>query len=252
MDGAKRIFLTGMALLLFILGLIFCLYPAIYGSEAERNAQQAVTIFRQQPDSAVPPQPAEAEKSACEEARAHLALWDAVCAYNARIWEERQASLDSAEAYAVPSFILSDFHLDSEVFAVLSIPKLALEMPVYLGASSRHMEIGAAHLTGTSLPVGGTNTNCVIAAHRGWGSADYFRRLPELQPGDTVTISNLWETLTYTVTETKIIAPNDVESILIQKNEDLLTLLTCCSVAGIGKQRYLVLCTRNSDERSAP
>jgi sortase A len=106
------------------------------------------------------------------------------------------------------------------------------------------MAKGAAHLSQTSLPVGGMNTNCVIAGHRGYSGAAFFRYVPELKPGDEVIISNLWETMTYVVTETKIIMPNEVDQILIQEGRDMITLLTCHPYASGGKQRYLVFCDR--------
>jgi len=65
-----------------------------------------------------------------------------------------------------------------------------------------------------------------------------------LEMGDEVTITNLWGTLTYVVTEIKIINPNDVNAILIQKDRDMITLLTCHPYASGGKYRYLVFCER--------
>ena len=65
-----------------------------------------------------------------------------------------------------------------------------------------------------------------------------------MQIGDTVTVTNLWEELTYRVSEIKIIYPNEVEEILIQSGRELLTLLTCHPYASGGKQRYLVICER--------
>lgn len=59
--------------------------------------------------------------------------------------------------------------LESEVFAVISIPALELEMPVFLGANYRHMADGAALLGQTSIPIGGKNTNCIIAGPSGMG-----------------------------------------------------------------------------------
>ena len=131
------------------------------------------------------------------------------------------------------------------MYGVISIPKLDIEMPLYLGATYQHLADGAAHLSQTSLPIGGNNTNCVIAGHRGWKGASYFRYITELKPGDEVTITNLWGTLRYTVTETKIIAPNDIEEILIREGQELLTLLTCHPYASGGKYRYVVYCERN-------
>ena len=74
----------------------------------------------------------------------------------------------------------------------------------------------------------------VIAGHRGWRGADYFRHIDRLQVGDTVTLTNLWETLTYTVADIQIIQPHEVDKIKIQQGCDLLTLLTCHPYASGG------------------
>lgn len=94
------------------------------------------------------------------------------------------------------------------------------------------------------IPIGGKNTNCIIAGHRGWGGASYFRYVDKLQPGDEVIITNLWETLQYRVAEIQIIQPNEVEQILIKPGQELVTLLTCHPYASGGRQRYLVICER--------
>lgn len=164
--------------------------------------------------------------------------------YNHEIYASGQKGLDCTLAYEGPSFILADYGLESEVFAVISIPALELEMPVFLGATYRHMADGTAHLSQTSIPIGGKNTNCVIAGHRGWGGASYFRYVDKLQPGDEVIITNLWEEIHYRVVETQIIQPNEVEQILIKPGRELVTLLTCHPYASGGRQRYLVICER--------
>ena len=104
------------------------------------------------------------------------------------------------------------------------------------------MADGAAVLTETSIPIGGSNTNAVIAGHRVYGGASYFRYIPDLTVGDEVIITNLWETLTYEVVETKIIDPHEVDEILIQSDRDMITLLTCHPDASGGIHRYLVYC----------
>ena len=138
-----------------------------------------------------------------------------------------------------------------EVFTIpnlLSLFRLAL-IPVYiyiyLGATELHMAAGAAHLSQTSLPIGGMDTNCVIAGHRGYNGARYFRNLDKLHVGDLVTVTNLWETLRYRVCEIRIIDPSDVDEILIQPGRELLTLLTCHPYASGGRQRYVVYCERS-------
>ena len=175
-------------------------------------------------------------------------LWQAMRDYNKAICLEGQAGLSDPSAYETPSFTLADYGLDSEVFAVLTIPKLEMEMPIYLGATKQHMADGAAQMSQTSLPIGGPSTNCVIAGHRGWNGAAYFLHLPNLKAGDLVTVTNLWEELSYRVVATKVIRPNDVEAIHIQPNRDMITLLTCHPPATGGRERYLVYCERVETE----
>ena len=165
-------------------------------------------------------------------------------AYNQRIFEEGQAGFNSVDAYETPSFLLSDYGLEEEVFGVISIPSLEVEIPISLGASAENLALGAAHLSQTSLPIGGKNTNCVIAGHRGWRGGAYFRDIPKLKTGDLVQITNLWETLTYQVNEVKIIYPQSSTALLIQPGQDLLTLMTCEYAPGGVKNRCLVICER--------
>lgn len=167
-------------------------------------------------------------------------MWE----YNRTIYAERQKGLSDPWAYENTSFDLTAYGLETDVFGVLAIPALELEMPLYLGASYDHMAAGAAHLSQTSLPIGGDNTNCVIAGHRGWSGAPYFLHLDRLAEGDTVILTNLWETLEYTVSEIKIIEPNAVDEILIRDGRELLTLMTCHPPNSGGRFRYLVICER--------
>ena len=171
-------------------------------------------------------------------------LWLDMKAYNEAIFTEGQENLFNQSAYEAPSFLMTDYGLESETFGVISIPKLELEMPLFLGASKPNMAKGAAIMGETSLPIGGSNTNCVIAGHRGWNGAAYFLHLNQLEKGDTVTVTNLWETLTYVVMETRIINPDEVDAIRIQPDREMLTLLTCHPPASGGKQRMLIFYER--------
>ena len=175
-------------------------------------------------------------------------LWNDIQQYNRKLFQTRQEGIKGLESLEESCFQLSDYGISSEVFGVLAIPALDLEMPVYLGASSQNMALGAAQLGQTSIPVGGKNTNTVIAGHRGWNGADYFRYITELVPGDRITITNLWETLEYTVVGTRIISPDDVDAIKIQPEKDMITLFTCHPYASGGRQRYLVFCERINSE----
>lgn len=232
-----------MMILLFACGFSIFAYPYIHNYMVERDMQGQIHDFLEKMGTQPTEDTPELTDSP-ELPREYQALWDAMVSYNDAIWEEKQAGLCDPWAYQQPSFTLGEYGLEEEVFGVLSIPALDLEMPLYLGATASHMAEGAAHLSQTSLPIGGRNTNCVIAGHRGWNGADYFRYITELQPGDEVMITNLWETLTYRVTDTRIIMPNEVEQILIQEGRDMITLLTCHPYASGGKQRFLIFCDR--------
>ena len=260
--GAGKTILLMLYVLLFLSGLSLLLYPKLNAIWIDymlhRDAAEFLSFVYT--DTYIPgedtshviirnPEPTEPKETLPDE---YPELWQQMRAYNEDIFRNGQEGLSGETAYEKPSFILADYGLESEVFAVLSIPKLDLEMPLYLGATKRHMADGAAHMSETSLPIGGINTNCVIAGHRGWNGAAYFLYIPNLEKGDIVTITNLWETLTYEVVDWKIITPYDVESIHIQPNRDMITLLTCHPPATGGRQRYLVYCERIQTELEVP
>ena len=179
-----------------------------------------------------------------EEEREYPELWDAMVAYNESIYAENQSGMVNLQSFEKQSFVLQNYGLEDEVFGVITVPAIELSMPIYLGASRANMAIGAALMTETSLPIGTPNSNAVICGHRGWNGASYFLHIDNIQIGDTVTITNLWEELEYTVVSTKIISPYDLDAVKIQEGKEMITLLSCHPVASGGKQRYLVFCER--------
>ena len=218
-----------LAVLLAVAGVCVMLWPVFTGHRLQSNAETAVQEFladRDEPEQQYP--------------ELLVALQD----YNRQLYAEKQCNLTDLEACEAPAADLTAYGIEDEIIGVLEIPAMELTMPVYLGASDGHLAVGAAVLGNTSAPIGGDNTNCVIAGHRGWRGADYFRHIDRLQMGDTVTLTNLWETLTYTVADIQIIQPHEVDKIKIQPNRDLLTLITCHPYASGGRQRYVVCCKR--------
>lgn len=223
-----------LLLTVFLGGMGAFLYPIVNGLLLDQQQSRTAQLFlsrEQEQNEIQAPEPADRLRIAME-------------AYNQRIFEEGQAGFNSVDAYETPSFLLSDYGLEEEVFGVISIPSLEVEIPIYLGASAENLALGAAHLSQTSLPIGGENTNCVIAGHRGWRGGAYFRDIPKLKTGELVEITNLWETLTYQVNEVKTIYPQSSTALLIQPGQDLLTLMTCEYAPGGVKNRCLVICER--------
>ena len=221
-----------LAALLAVAGVCVMLWPTFTGSRLESHAEEAAQTFLEErkPEQQYPE------------------LLAALQEYNRQLYAEKQSGLVDLEACEEPAADLTAYGIEDEIIGVLEIQAMELTMPVYLGASDAHLAAGAAVLGNTSAPIGGNNTNCVIAGHRGWKGADYFRHIDKLAVGDTVKLTNLWETLTYTVADIQIIQPHEVEKIKIQPNRDLLTLLTCHPYASGGKQRYVVYCERLADK----
>ena len=218
-----------LVVLLAVAGICVMLWPVFTRHKLQADTDAAVQEFlteRDKPEQQYPD------------------LLAALQEYNRQLYAERQCNLTNLEACETPAADLTAYGIEDEIIGVLEIPAMELTMPVYLGASDVHLTAGAAVLGNTSVPIGGDSTNCVIAGHRGWRGADYFRHIDRLQVGDTVTLTNLWETLTYTVADIQIIKPHEVEKIKIQPNRDLLTLLTCHPYASGGRQRYVVYCER--------
>ena len=217
-----------LAALLAVAGICVMLWPVVTGYRLQANTDEAVQNFLEErkPEQQYPE------------------LLAALQEYNRQLYAEKQCNLVDLGACEEPAADLTIYGIEDEVIGVLEVPAMELTMPVYLGASDAHLAADAAVLGNTSAPIGGDNTNCVIAGHRGWRGADYFRHIDRLQIGDTVTLTNLWETLTYTVADIQIIQPHEVDKIKIQQGRDLLTLITCHPYASGGRQRYVVCCER--------
>lgn len=116
---------------------------------------------------------------------------------------------------------------DEDMFAAIEIPKLELVIPIFLGATDDILNKGIGQVEGSSLPVGGSSTHTVLSGHRGMGTKAMFRNVDELNAGDVFYIHTLDETLTYEVFDQNVIYPDETDSLEIEDNKDLATLLTC-------------------------
>ncbi|MGN0631801.1 MAG: class C sortase [Ruminococcus sp.] len=125
------------------------------------------------------------------------------------------------------------------IMGYITIPDIRVQLPIYHGTSEEVLNVAAGHLHGTSLPVGGEGTHCVISAHRGLPSARLFSDLDQLCTGDTFTITILDEILTYEVEEINIVLPNEVNKIAPVPGKDYVTLMTCTPY-GVNSHRLLV------------
>ena len=119
--------------------------------------------------------------------------------------------------------------------AVLSVPRLRLEVPVFEGTDELTLNRGAGRIVGTARP--GERGNIGIAAHRD----GFFRSLKDVRPGDRVELSQLAHKSVYTVDNIAVVDPGNV-TVLHARPQSSLTLVTCYPFYFIGNapQRYIV------------
>jgi len=227
-----------IALLLLVAGVSVMAYPYVQQQLFRMHARNVIADFEARLDEyrAV-------HAEAAGEDDPLQWLYDLTEEHNRQLFESGQQNLIDPFSYQQVDFSLEYFGFAEEMVGFITIPKMNVELPIYLGASYENLERGAAHLTQTSLPMGGRNTNSVIAAHRGMGTAAMFRDIELLDIGDEIFITNFMGTLRYEVVEIKIIFPAEVASVLIQQDRDLITLLTCHPYRR-NFQRYLVFAER--------
>ena len=129
------------------------------------------------------------------------------------------------------------------IMGYIAIKKLGVELPIYHTISAEVLNIACGHLEGSSLPVGGESTHCVLSAHRGLPHAKLFTELDKMELGDTFTLTILDRTFTYQVDQIKVVRPDEIDDIQIAEGKDYCTLLTCTPY-GINSHRLLVRGTR--------
>lgn len=128
---------------------------------------------------------------------------------------------------------------DSGIMGYIDIPKINVSLPIYHGTSEAVLQVAVGHIEGSSLPVGGKGTHCVVSGHRGLPSAKIFTDMDQLQEGDIAQITVLDEILTYEIDQIRIVMPNELEELAIDPRKDYLTLVTCTPY-GINSHRMLV------------
>ena len=125
------------------------------------------------------------------------------------------------------------------IMGYIEIPKIRVSLPIYHGVDEEILQIATGHLAGTSLPVGGKSTHCVISGHRGLPSARLFTDLDKMNKDDVFMVHVLNKTLTYQVDQIRIVLPDDLSDLKIEEGKDLFTLVTCTPY-GVNTHRLLV------------
>lgn len=121
----------------------------------------------------------------------------------------------------------------------IEIPKINVDLPIYHGTDDSVLSKGVGHLEASSLPIGGNNTHSVLTGHRGLPTSKLFTRLDELKENDLFFIKVYDTTYAYQVYQVQVIEPEEVDTLSIQADQDIVSLVTCTPY-GINTHRLVV------------
>ena len=240
--------------LIMLAGLGLLAGPFLLGIRGEKLQEQVVDSFYQElkKEDTVPENLPETQNQ--PETQTLLpeepqdAFYQAAKAYNESLLRDGQETMSSRAD--VEQFALSalDYGAAENIIGTIQIPRMEIELGLYLGANAENMAKGAAIFGMTSLPLGRESENVAIAGHRGWQGTPMFREIQKLQMDDPIYLTTPWQTLVYRVCEIRIVSPEDSSWCKIQQGESLFTLMTCHPY-GQNYQRYIVFARLCQEEK---
>lgn len=226
----KKLKIVGIALLM-LSGLSLLLYPLISNVWNNHRQQQLISTYVEA-----------VEKADEEDLIDYKAQASMASTYNSNLvpsilpdsFAVAEAAEEEDESY------MSCLNLNGDgIMGYVEIPKIGIKIPIFHGTSEEVLQIGAGHLEGSSLPIGGESTHSVLSAHRGLPSASLFTDLDLMEEGDHFYIKVLDQTLAYEVDQILVVEPEDTSALMVEDGEDLVTLLTCTPYA-VNTERLLV------------
>ncbi len=209
--------------ILFLVGLGILLYPTVSDKWNAYRQSQLISSY----EEAV----AELDQETYDE------IWAAAHQYNEALWTKGDRYTFSEEDQAEYEAQLNV--AGNGIMGSIEIPAINCSLPVYHGTEDDVLQIAIGHLEGTSLPVGGESTHCVLSGHRGLPSAKLFTNLDQVKEGDIFLLKILGETLTYEIDQILTVLPEQMEALNLAKGEDYCTLVTCTPY-GVNTHRLLV------------
>ena len=203
---------TVLLLLVMFTGLSLLLYPTVSDYWNSYHQSRAIAAYT--------------EGVSQMDAAEYGSMMEDAEAYNSRLLEKKENRYRLTEAEEEEYNSLLDV-TGTGIMGYVEIPKLKMSLPIYHGTEDTVLQIAVGHLEGSSLPVGGSGTHCVLTGHRRLPSAKLLSNLDEMEEGDTFSIHVLDRTLTYQVDQIRIVEPREVEDLEIEEGKDYCTLLTC-------------------------
>lgn len=234
MKKNKGNFITIFLILILLVGLSLLLYPTVSDYWNSLHQSQAIASYAEQV--------AEIDHDTYEQ------LWADAQAYNKSLLEKPSRYDMTDEDREEYESLLNVS--GNGIIGYIEIPAINCALPIYHGTDEAVLQIAVGHIEGTSLPVGGESTHCVLSGHRGLPSVKLFSDLDKLAEGDTFLIRVLDETLTYEVDQTRIVLPYEISDLEIEEGKDYCTLVTCTPY-GINSHRLLVRGHRVENQEEA-
>lgn len=219
----KSSFVTAILIAAFFIGALLLLYPTISDFWNSFHQSRAIASY--------------AEQVADLDENAYDRLWEDARTYNKTLGDRMNRFVMAEEQKKAYAALLNI--ADNGVMGYIEIPKVRCNLPIYHGTDEAVLQVAIGHVPGSSLPVGGESTHCVLSGHRGLPSAKLFTNLDELETGDVFMLRVLDETLTYEVDQIRTVLPNELGDLAIVEGEDYCTLVTCTPY-GINSHRLLV------------
>ena len=125
------------------------------------------------------------------------------------------------------------------IMGYIQIPTIGVDLPIYHGTAEETLDRGVGHLLGSSLPVGGIGTHCVLTGHSGLAGTRMFSDLDQLKKGDVFYIRVLDETHAYMILDINTVLPEDTSLLSIDPDRESVTLVTCTPF-GVNTHRLLI------------
>lgn len=219
----KKNLSTIVLVVIFFVGLSLLLYPSVSNYWNSFHQSHMIASY--------------VEEVANMDQEKYDRLWQGAEEYNRALQDTYFHLTLSDEEYARYEKILDV--TGTGIMGYIDIPKIKCSLPIYHGIDEAVLQIAIGHIAGTSMPVGGTGTHCVLSGHRGLPSAKLFTEIDKLIVGDEFMIRTLDEVLTYEVDQILIVLPEETDALKIEKDKDLCTLVTCTPY-GINTHRLLV------------
>lgn len=234
MKKKKGNFTTFILVLILLTGLSLLLYPSVSNYWNSLHQTKAIAKY--------------AEDVVNLDNDTYDQLWQDAASYNQSLLTRSNPYLLSDEQKAEYDRLLDVSGLG--VMGYIEIPSIDCSLPIYHGTDEAILQIAVGHIEGTSLPVGGSGTHCVLSGHRGLPSARLFTDLDKMVIGDTFLMRVLDETLTYEVDQIRIVLPYEMDDLEIEEGKDYCTLVTCTPY-GINSHRLLVRGHRIENQEEA-